>query len=144
MFWLGVSHAEVGALAFAAPEGPAVLKLGRQSGETIVNLALKNPAEAAKAGMLPKPGQVELMFGNMGDAEAAITINTKTIKIAARVGGPKSANGPTHELPPGKYKYSLKIAGPPMRTSELGVGADDAWGLMVPPGGDGVVALQMY
>jgi hypothetical protein len=131
-------------LAFSSPEGPAVLKLGRQSGETTVNLALKNPAEAAKAGMLPTPGQVKLMFGNMGDTEAAITINTKPIKIAAGVGGPKSPNGPTLELPPGKYKYSLKIAGRPVRSSELAVGADDTWGLMVPPGGDAVVPLQMY
>jgi hypothetical protein len=133
-----------GALAFSSPEGPAVLKLGRQSGETTVNLALKNPAEAAKARMLPPPGQVKLMFGNMGDTEAAITINTKTIKIAAGVGGPRSPNGPTLELPPGKYKYSLKVAGRPVRTSELTVGADDTWGLMVPLGGDGVVPPQMY
>jgi hypothetical protein len=67
-----------------------------------------------------------------------------TIKIAAGAGGPKSPNGPTLELPPGKYKYALKIAGRPVRTSELEVGADDTWGLMDPPGGDGVVPLQMY
>ena len=131
-------------LAFSSPEGPAVLKLGRQGGETTVNLALKNPAEAAKAGVLPAPGQVKLMFGNLGSTEAAITINTKTIKIAAGTGGPTSPNGPTLELPPGKYKYSLKIAGRPARTSELEVGADDTWGLMVPPGGDAVLPLQMY
>jgi hypothetical protein len=131
-------------LAFSSPEGPAVLKLGRQGGETTVDLALKIPAAAAKAGMLPAPGQVKLMFGNMGDAEAAITINAKTIKIAAGVGGPKTPNGPTLELPPGKYKYSLQIAGRPVRTSELTVGADDTWGLMVAPGGAAVMPLQVY
>ena len=131
-------------LSFSSPEGPAVLKLGRQGGETTVDLALKIPAAAAKAGMLPPPGQVKLMFGNMGDAEAAITINAKTIKIAAGVGGPKTPNGPTLELPPGKYKYSLQIAGRPVRASELTVGADDTWGLMVAPGGAAVMPLQVY
>ncbi len=131
-------------LAFSSPEGPAVLKLGRQGGETTVDLALKIPAAAVKAGMLPAPGRVKLMFGNMGDTEAVITINAKTIKIAAGVGGPKTPNGPTLELPPGKYKYSLQIAGRPVRTSELTVGADDTWGLMVAPGGAAVMPLQMY
>jgi hypothetical protein len=131
-------------LAFSSPEGPAVLKLGRQGGETTVDLALKIPAAAAQAGVLPAAGRVKLMFGNMGDTEAAITINAKTIKIAAGVGGPKSPNGPTLELPPGKYKYSLQIAGRPVRTSELTVGADDTWGLMVAPGGNAVMPLQMY
>jgi hypothetical protein len=131
-------------LAFSSPAGPAVLKLGRQGGETTVDLALKIPAAAAKAGMLPARGQVKLMFGNMGDTEAAITINAKTIKIAAGVGGPAAPNGPTLELPPGKYKYSLQIAGRPVRASELTVGADDTWGLMVAPGGTAVMPLQMY
>ena len=131
-------------LAFSTPEGPAVLKLGRQGGETTVDLALKIPAAAAKAGMLPARGQVKLMFGNMGDTEAAITINAKTIKIAAGVGGPAAPNGPTLELPPGRYKYSLQIVGRPVRASELTVGADDTWGLMVAPGGTAVMPLQMY
>jgi hypothetical protein len=131
-------------LAFTSPEGPAVLKLGRQSGETTVDLALKIPAAAAQAGVLPAAGKVKLMFGNLGDTEAAITINAKTVKIAAGVGGPTSPNGPTLELAPGKYKYALQIAGRPVRTSELTVGADDTWGLMVAPGGNAVMSLQMY
>ena len=109
-------------LAFTSPEGPAVLKLGRQSGETTVDLALKIPAAAAQAGMLPAAGKVKLMFGNMGDTEAAITINAKTVKIAPGIGGPTSPNGPTLELAPGKYKYSLQIPGHPVRTNELTAG----------------------
>jgi hypothetical protein len=99
-------------LVFSSPDGPAVLKLGRQNGETKVELALKIPAAAAKAAMLPKPGQVKLMLGNVGDTEAAITINKQTIKVAPGVGGPQTPNGPSLELPPGKYKYALKVAGP--------------------------------
>ncbi|MDB5565127.1 MAG: hypothetical protein JWP84_1693 [Tardiphaga sp.] len=129
-------------LAFTAPDGPAVLKLDRRNGETSVNLALKNPTEAAKAGIMPAPGQAKLMFGNMGDVEAAITIHAKTIKIAPGVGGPKTPNGPTLELPPGKYKVALKIAGRPDRSSDLDIAANDSWGLMVTP--RGVMPMQLY
>jgi hypothetical protein len=122
-------------LAFSSPDGPAILKLGRHDGETTVNLAQKIPAAAAKADIMPKPGQAKLMFGNLGDSEAALTINKQTIRIAAGAGGPKS-RGPTLELPPGKYQYSLKVAGGPVRNNEIDVAADDAWGLMVVPGGE--------
>ena len=75
--------------------------------------------------MLPTPGKVKLMFGNI--AEAAITINNQTVKIAPGIGGPKSPDGPTLELPPGKYKYALKVAGRPARSAELEVAANDFW-----------------
>jgi hypothetical protein len=129
-------------LAFAAPEGPALLKLDRRNSETAVNLALKNPEEAKKAGILPPPGLVRLILGNMGDTEASITINAKTIKVAPGVGGPQTPNGPTLELPPGKVKATLKIAGRPDRSIDLVTVADDSWGLMVTPGG--MMPIQMY
>lgn len=130
------------ALAFTAPDGPALLKLDRRNGETAVHLVLKNPAEAAKAGIAPQPGQVRLTFGNMADAQAAITVHGKTIKVAPGVGGPKTPNGPTLELPPGKYRVALKVAGQPDRSSNIDVAADDSWGLMVTP--RGVLPMQLY
>ena len=129
-------------LAFSSPEGPAVLKLGRSNGETSINLAQKIPAAAAKGDVMPKPGQARLLFSNLGDSEAALTINKQTIRIAAGAGGPH-AKGPTLELPPGKYSYSLKVAGGPVRNNEIDVAADDAWGLLIAPGGD-VMSLQVY
>jgi hypothetical protein len=129
-------------LAFSSPDGPAVLKLGRNNDETSVNLAQKIPAAAAKGDIMPKPGQAKLMFTNLGDSEAALTINKQTIKIAAGAGGPH-AKGPTLELPPGKYQYSLKVAGGPARNNAIEVAADDAWGLMIAPDGD-VMSLQVY
>jgi hypothetical protein len=129
-------------LAFSSPEGPAVLKLGRNNDETTVNLAQKIPAAAAKGDVMPKPGQAKLMFTNLGDSEAALTINKQTIKIAAGAGGPH-AKGPTLDLPPGKYQYSLRVAGGPARNNAIEVAADDAWGLMIAPDGD-VMSLQVY
>jgi hypothetical protein len=46
-------------------------------------------------------------------------------------------------LPPGKYQYSLKVAGHPVQNSAIEVAADDAWGLMVAPDG-AVMPLQIY
>jgi hypothetical protein len=129
-------------LAFSSPDGPAVLKLGRRNDETTVNLAQKIPAAAAKGDVMPKPGQAKLLFGNLGDSEAAVIINKQTIKIGAGAGGPQ-VKGPTLELPPGKYQYSLKVAGGPARNNTIEVAADDTWGLMIAPDGD-VLPLQVY
>ena len=105
-------------------------------------LAQKIPAAAAKADVMPKPGQAKLMFSNLGNGEATVTINKQTIRIAPGAGGPQS-KGPTLELPPGKYRYSLKVAGGPARSNEIEVAADDAWGLMVAPDGE-VMPLHVY
>lgn len=130
-------------LAFASPQGPAMLKLGRARDETSVNLVQKNPDAATKADIMPKPGQARLMFGNMGAADAQLTINKQTIKVAAGAGGPQSPKGPMLDLPPGKYQYSLKMAGRPARNDTIDIAAGDAWGLMVGPTGE-VLPLQMY
>jgi hypothetical protein len=130
-------------LAFAAPDGPATLKLGRSNGETSVNLAQKYPAAAVKANVMPKPGQAKLVFGNMGGSEASLTINKRTIKIAGGAGGPQSPDRPMLELPPGKYQYSLRLAGRPAKNNTIEVSAGDAWGLMIAPSGE-VLSLQIY
>ena len=129
-------------LAFSSPEGPAVLKLGRHDGETTINLAQKIPAAAAKADVAPRPGQAKLLLGNIGDSDASLTINKQTIKVAAGAGGP-GVKGPMLELPPGKYQYSVKVAGGPAQNNEIEVAADDAWGLMLAPGG-AALALHVY
>jgi hypothetical protein len=129
-------------LAFSTPDGPAKLKLGRSNDETTVDLAQKIPAAAAKADVMPKPGHAKLLFSNLGGSEITLTINRQTIKIASGAGGP-GAKGPMLELPPGKYPYSLKVAGGPAQSHEIELAADDAWGLMVSPDGD-VLPLQVY
>jgi hypothetical protein len=130
-------------LAFASPQGPAVLKLGRTESETSINLVQKNPDAATKADIMPKPGQAKLLLGNMGNQEAVLTINKQTVKIAAGAGGPQSPKGPMLDLPPGRYQYSLRMAGRPARNDTITIAAGDAWGLMVGPTGE-VLPLQMY
>ncbi|KRQ04956.1 hypothetical protein [Bradyrhizobium manausense] len=130
-------------VAFASPQGPAMLKLGRANGETSIDLVQKNPEAAAKADIMPKPGQAKLLLGNMGNQEAMLTINKQTVKVAAGAGGPQSPKGPMLDLPPGKYPYALKIAGQSGRSGTIELAAGDAWGLMVGPTGE-VLPLQMY
>jgi hypothetical protein len=130
-------------LAFAASEGPATLKLGRSHGETSVNLSQKYPAAAIKATVMPKPGQAKLVFGNMGGSEATVTINKQTIKVAGGAGGPQSPSRPMLELPPGKYPYSVKLAGRPAKSDTVEITADDAWGMMIAPSGE-ILSLQIY
>jgi hypothetical protein len=129
-------------LAFTAPDGPAMLKLGREGKETTVNLVVKNPAEAEKAGILPTAGKAKVVLGNFGDAEASVTIDQKTIKVKPEPPNTPKPNGPILELKPGKYKYVLKLAGKPNETGEVVVGANDAWALLIGPGG--ILPMQMY
>ena len=92
--------------------------------------------------MLPPPGKAKLFFGNLSDAEVSITINKKTIKIAPGVGGSASPDGPTLELAPGKYRYTLNAPGKPAKNDQVELGADDTWGLMAGP--NGVLAIHLY
>jgi hypothetical protein len=124
-------------ITFTTPEGAAVLKLTYKDAETKVSIARRNPEAAKKAGVLPNPGQVKVIFGNITEREATITIDNKTIKIGANVGA-KKPDGPMIDLKPGKYKAILKGG----KSEEIEVGADESWGLLVGPGG--ILALNVY
>jgi hypothetical protein len=136
-----VTTADKVVLAYTSPEGPAILKLDRAGDDTDISLSLRKPAEASKAGMLPKPGQVKVLLGNMTESEAVVTINRQTIKVSAGAGS-KGPNGPTIDLPPGKYKISFKVARGPVQTEDVEVGANETWGVIIGPGG--ALPLQMY
>jgi hypothetical protein len=128
-------------LAYTAPEGPALLKLERKDGETIVNLSVKNPDAVAKAGITPKPNQAKILFGNINDTPNAVTFNNKAITVAAGA-GTKAPDGPTLDIAAGKYKYSIKLPGKPVQNDELEIGTGEIWGLMIGPGG--ILPLRVY
>ena len=73
--------------------------------------------------------------------EATMTFNNKAVKIKGGA-GTKAPDGPTLDVKPGKYKFSIKPAGKPAQTEEIEVGADETWGLMIGPGG--VLPMQAY
>ena len=86
-------------------------------------------------------GPVQTDARQSNAVEAEVTINKQTIKVAAGVGA-KAPNGPTLDLAPGKYKFSVKLPGMPLQNDELEVGADETWGLLIGPGG--ALPLQAY
>jgi hypothetical protein len=130
-------------IAYAAPDGPAVLRLDRSGNETRINLAVKNVAEAKKTGTAPADGQAKLVLGNMGGAAVSISLNGKTVNVPAGAGSPATPDGPTMELKPGSYKYVIK-AGARSSSGKLELGTDDTWGLLVAPDGADALALQIY
>jgi len=128
-------------LNYTTPEGPAILTLSRSNGETRVQLVIRQTEAAKKSGLMPKPGQTKILFGNILETPATIVIAGKTIKIPGGAGS-KGADGPTLEVAPGKLAYSLKGSKAPMANDAVDVGADQIWGLMVGPGG--VLPVQAY
>ena len=130
-------------IAFTTTDGPALLRLVHQDDRTIADLSL-HESSAPNASILPRPGQVRLRLGNSTDEEAVITINEQTITLAARAGheltddpetGRKSPDSQEIDLPPGKYKVALKVAGGAAQNREFEVAADETWGLLAGPAG---------
>ena len=128
-------------IAFTTSDGPALLRLTRQGDRTIADLSLRKPADP-KGAILPMPGQVRLLLGNATDEAAVVTINEQTIELAARAElteaparGRKSPDGQEINLPPGKYKVSLKLASGAAQNREFEVAADETWGLLAGPAG---------
>ena len=129
-------------LAFSsATDGPATLRLARKDGETTIKFGTRNTAEATKQGVLPKPGQAKVLLGNITQTSATITINKQSYTVAAGVGA-KAPNGPTFDLAPGKYQFSIKLGSRALKGDEIDVGPDETWGIVVGPGGG--LALQVY
>jgi len=123
-------------IAFTTSDGPALLRLIHQDKKTIADLSLRKQDAAesavAKADTLPSPGQVKLMLGNTTDEEAVIAINEQTIRLAAQAALP---DGPQIDLPPGRFKVTLKVPGNAAQKGEFEVGANETWGLLVGPAG---------
>ena len=128
-----VVKADRAQLAFATADGPGLLKAVRQGANTVVDLSQRDPDGAAKVGLLPTTEQSKVMLGNLLDEEAVITINNRTIKVAAGVAR-TSPDGPKIDLPPGKYKYTFKVASRAAQSEEVEIGADETWALLVAPG----------
>lgn len=138
-------------IAFTTSEGPASLRLSRQDGKTIADLSLRKPA-VASAGILPKPGQARLLLGNKTDEAAVITVNERTIPLAAHAGeklaysdivADQLPDSLKVDLPPGKYKVTVKVEGGMAQNREYEVAANETWGLLAGPDGS-PLAMRLY
>ncbi|UWU76894.1 hypothetical protein N2603_00020 [Bradyrhizobium huanghuaihaiense] len=125
-------------LAFASPLGPALLELHRKDSSTAVELVQKNSDTATRANVMPEPGQAKVVFSNIGETDAALTIDARTI---TRAGG---ANAVALDLPPGKYPYEVNVPGHAAHTNTLVIAAGDTWELTVGRDGDAWSPLHLY
>jgi hypothetical protein len=129
------------ALSFKTPEGPGTLKLERDGEATSVRLTQRMPEQAAKLGFIAPPGKGRIVLGNVLETEAVVTINRQTVTVPPRA-GEQAGTGPKLDLPPGKYKLSVKISGKPAFGEEVSVVLGQTTGLLLGPGG--VLPVQVY
>lgn len=128
-------------IALKAPEGPAALRLTAGGRDTAVRLTLRKPGEAEKAGLLPKAGQGKLVLGNILQSEVQITVARRSFTLGPGQGS-KNPDGPMLDLAPGKYEVAFKMAGKPAERETVTIGADEAWGVIIGPGG--ALPLHVY
>lgn len=128
-------------ISFKTPQGPGMLNVSRKGDETFAVVTLRQEDAARKAGMLPPAGQTKLLFGNILEKDAVITVGKTQVKVPAGSGA-EGPDGPTLNIAPGKHKYRLRVPGKPDVTEDLDVASGDIWGVMIGPGG--VLAVPMY
>lgn len=138
-------------ITFRTGAGLALLRLSRQDDRTIAELS-RRKFVAATGGLLPKPGQVRLMLGNKTDEAADITVAEQTIRLAAHAGENLANSGSAAselpdsqrlDLPPGKYKVTLRVDGSAAQSREFEVAAGETLGLLA--GSDGVLLpMRLY
>jgi hypothetical protein len=146
-----VVEPERAVVTFTTSDGPALLRLVRQGAITVADLSLRKRA-VATAGFLPKAGQTRLLLGNREDAAADITINGQSIRLAAHAGeklidsdaaAGELPDSQKIDLPPGRYKVTLKVDGSAAQQREFEVAANETWGLLAGP--DGIpLAVRLY
>ena len=116
-------------LAFTAPDGPAKLVVKRGSDMTDAELTVTEKSKAAASPLAPKPGMVKLVFGNMSDKAADVSIAGKHVKLAPGQGA-KGPDGPTLEVKPGNLTVESKNG-----KENFTAGPDEIWMVAVGPGG---------
>ncbi|WP_247550688.1 hypothetical protein [Bradyrhizobium sp. 138] len=130
-------------VTFTTSDGPGLLRLVRQDNMTIADLSLRKLL-AATTSIRPAPDRVMLLLGNKMDEAADITINERTIRLAAHAGeklidsdadADKLPDSQKIDLPPGRYKITLKLDGSAAQEREFEVAANETWGLLVGPEG---------
>lgn len=135
--------ADTAALDFAGPEGSVLVRLSKEGDGTSANLAVRYPAKAKAAGIVPQPNRARLILGNASEREAVIVINGQQYKLPAGRGAKDPKDGVSLHVLPGKYTFVFKIPGQPDKTEELKVALDETWGSIILPTG-GYFVDQVY
>ena len=132
-------------LLFNNPDkGQLVLTLTQnESGGTDISAVIRVEAAAKAAGILPPTGKARIYFANITDGEVTFNINKKDVAVGVQAPTQNSMEGvPSVDLAPGKYDFTLTIAGGAPIKDSIELKADETWALAAGPGGS--LALQMY
>ena len=135
--------ADSATLSFAGPEGSVLARLSKEGDGVSVSLAVRYPAKAKAAGILPQSKRARLILGNASPSAAVVVINGQQYKVPAGRGAKDPKDGISLDLLPGKYTFVFKIPGQPDKTEELKVAVDETWGSIILPTG-GYFVDQVY
>jgi hypothetical protein len=125
-------------LSFTSRSGAVTVQLQSEGKHTAITLISRDTPAARAAGVLPAPGKARLMIGNGSDNAAAISVNKRDYNIAAGAGAKDPKTGLNWEVVPGKYTIEIKRPGQPVQSELLTIGADEAWGVIILPTGEGL------
>ncbi len=137
-------------IAYTTSDGPAQLRLVSHDGRTIADLSRRKPA-TDDASIVSMPGRARLMLGNATEEAAVMSINGRSVELAAGIGdnfrsvpatGDKSPAVPDMNLAPGRYCFSLKLASGASENRVFEVAANETWGLLAGP--EGIIPLHLY
>ena len=129
-------EAEQARLAFAGPDGELSLDLERKGKDVVASMAVRYPAKAKAAGILPEPNRARLIIGNASNAEAVVVLDKKEHKVAAGVGTKDPKDGISVNLAPGNYTLTIKQRGVADQTVEINAAPNETWGLVILPDGN--------
>lgn len=125
-------------------EGQELGLLFREVGsETEIEFALRNPAAAAEAGILPPAGQAKLMVINFTEDTLTMTVNQETLEIPG--GGTEiedPADVPQFDVAPGQHTITTILPNGESLTDTAEVGANQVWTLWVDE--EGALPVRLY
>lgn len=130
-------------LAFTGKDGALTLSIERKGKESMVELSVRYAAKAKAAGIAPQPNRAKLMLGNASDKPVVILINNREYKVAAGVGSTDPKSAISIDVDPGTFVVKLKPADSDDEPTELKIGPDETWGVIVFPTG-GLFSNQLY
>jgi hypothetical protein len=129
-------------LSFTGPSGSLIVQLTSQGDQTAIALISRDAQAAKAAGVLPTSGKARLLIGNGAERAAVVAVNKRDYNIAAGAGANDPKTGLNWEVAPGKYTIEIKLPGEAVRSEELTIGADEAWGVIILP--TGALPVQLY
>ena len=129
------SDATSSRLVFRGDSGPLSLSLQHSDDRTAIELTTRNEQKARRDGIVPAVGQGLLLFANAGEKEVVMTLNKRTIRLAAGSGAQDPTQATKVPVLPGKHRI-LMGSGGGAKHEEVVVDEVATWGIVAIPEGE--------